>query len=105
MRHLFTFGDLVLDVVATAAWARWNPTPTRPGEVRSAPGGSAANFAVWTRRLGSPVCFATRVGDDLLGRALVADMREEGVEVHAARGSRCTPPRSWCSSATACSGT
>lgn len=83
MRHLFTFGDLVLDVVATAESGLEADTDT-PGEVRSAPGGSAANFAVWTRRLGSPVCFATRVGDDLLGRALVADMREEGVEVHAA---------------------
>lgn len=84
MQHLFTFGDLVLDVVATAAGALEPDTDT-PGEVRSAPGGSAANFAVWTRRLGDPVCFATRVGDDLLGRALVADMRDEGVEVHAAR--------------------
>lgn len=83
MRHLFTFGDLVLDVVATASSALEADTDT-PGDVRSAPGGSAANFAVWTRRLGSPVCFATRVGDDLLGRALVDDMRREGVEVHAA---------------------
>jgi len=83
MQHLFTFGDLVFDVVATAA-SRLEPDTDTPGDVRSAPGGSAANFAVWTRRLGSPVCFATRVGDDLLGRALVADMRAEGVEVHAA---------------------
>lgn len=83
MQHLFTFGDLVLDVVATAA-GRLEPDTDTPGEVRSSPGGSAANFAVWTRRLGSPVSFATRVGDDLLGRALVADMRAEGVEVHAA---------------------
>jgi len=84
MQHLFTFGDLVLDVVATARTSLEPDTDT-PGEVRSAPGGSAANFAVWTRRLGDPVCFATRVGDDLLGRALVADMRDEGVEVHATR--------------------
>lgn len=83
MRHLFTFGDLVLDVVATAS-SPLDPDTDTPADVRSAPGGSAANFAVWTRRLGSPVCFATRVGDDLLGRALVDDMRREGVEVHAA---------------------
>ncbi|MEW8978802.1 MAG: sugar kinase [Symbiobacterium sp.] len=83
MQHLFVFGDLVLDVVATAT-GRLEPDTDTPGEVRATPGGSAANFAVWTRRLGDPACFVTRVGDDLLGRALVADLREEGVEVHAA---------------------
>ncbi|MFZ5823166.1 MAG: carbohydrate kinase family protein [Bacillota bacterium] len=78
MKPLFTFGDLVLDVVASVESALDRDTDT-PGEVRSAPGGSAANFAVWTARLGSPVRFAGRVGDDLLGRALAADMEREGV--------------------------
>lgn len=79
MQPLFTFGDLVLDVVATAASTLDRDTDT-PGEVRSAPGGSAANFAVWTARLGDRVRFTSRVGDDMLGRALVADMEREGVE-------------------------
>ncbi len=79
MRPLFTFGDLVLDVVATVDDALDRDTDT-PGEVRSVPGGSAANFAVWTRRLGDPVRFAARLGDDLLGHALRDDMAREGVE-------------------------
>lgn len=79
MRPLFTFGDLVLDVVASAEGTLDRDTDT-PGEVRSAPGGSAANFAVWSRRVGGSVRFVSRVGDDLLGRALAEDMRREGVE-------------------------
>lgn len=83
MEPLFTFGDLVLDVVAAVESQLDRDTDT-PGEIRSAPGGSAANFAVWTRRLGAPVRFAGRVGDDLLGRALLDDMRREGIETHIA---------------------
>lgn len=83
MQPLFTFGDLVLDVVARVESQMDRDTDT-PGEVRSAPGGSAANFAVWSRRLGAPVRFAGRVGDDMLGRALVEDMRREGIETHIA---------------------
>lgn len=79
MKPLFTFGDLVLDVVASAESMLDRDTDT-PGEVRSSPGGSAANFAVWSRRVGGSVRFAGRVGDDLLGRALAEDMRREGVE-------------------------
>jgi sugar/nucleoside kinase (ribokinase family) len=76
---LFTFGDLVLDVVARPAGPLAPDTDTE-GDVIPAPGGSAANFAVWAARLGAPVRFAGRVGDDLLGRALVDDLRREGVE-------------------------
>lgn len=83
MRPLFAFGDLVLDVVARVESQMETDTDT-PGEVRSAPGGSAANFAVWSRRLGSPVRFAARLGDDMLGHALADDMRREGVEAHIA---------------------
>lgn len=79
MDPLFTFGDLVLDVVARVADQLDIDTDT-PGEVMSAPGGSAANLAAWTARLGDPVRFACRVGNDMLGRALVDDMRREGVE-------------------------
>ncbi len=81
MRPLFTFGDLVFDVVARVESSLDRDTDT-PGEVFSAPGGSAANFAVWTARLGGAVSFASRVGDDLIGRALVEDLRKEGVQAH-----------------------
>ncbi len=79
LKPLLVMGDLVLDVVARVADQMEIDTDT-PGQVRSAPGGSAANMAVWTARLGSPVQFVGRVGDDLLGRALVDDLRNEGVE-------------------------
>ncbi|MDB4896421.1 MAG: putative sugar kinase [Firmicutes bacterium] len=79
MLPLFTFGDLVLDVVARVEGHMDMDTDTE-GEVRPAPGGSAANFAVWAARLGAAVRFAGRVGDDMLGRALVADLRRERVE-------------------------
>jgi sugar/nucleoside kinase (ribokinase family) len=82
MRPLFTFGDLVLDVVARVESTLEVDTDTE-GEVRSAPGGSAANFAVWSARLGGAVRFGCRIGDDLLGHALVDDMRREGVELFA----------------------
>jgi sugar/nucleoside kinase (ribokinase family) len=82
MLPLFTFGDLVLDVVARVSDQLAANTDT-PGEVVSAPGGSAANFAVWTARLGAPVRFACRIGDDMLGHALVDDMRREGVAPYA----------------------
>lgn len=83
MKPLFAFGDLVLDVVARVDSQLESDTDT-PGEVVSAPGGSAANFAVWSARLGQPTQFAARVGADMLGRALAADMEAEGVEAHIA---------------------
>jgi ribokinase len=83
MKPLFTFGDLVMDVVARVP-AKLEPDTDTPGEVQAMPGGSAANFAVWTARLGQPVRFAARVGDDLFGRALAADMAHEGVETYIA---------------------
>jgi len=84
MLPLFTFGDLVMDVLARVDEPMAEDTDT-PGEVRSEPGGSAANFAVWTARLGAPVRFAGRVGSDLMGQALVDDLRREGVEPFIAR--------------------
>jgi len=79
MRPLLAMGDLVLDVVARVKDQMEVDTDT-PGQIRSTPGGSAANVAVWTARLGGPVRFVGRVGNDLLGRALVYDLQQEGVE-------------------------
>jgi sugar/nucleoside kinase (ribokinase family) len=44
------------------------------------PGGSGANVAVWLARLGQRVAFVGRLGDDIFGRWLEADLAEEGVE-------------------------
>lgn len=84
MLPLFTFGDLVMDVLARVDGPLAQDTDT-PGDVRPEPGGSAANFAVWTARLGAPVRFAGRVGADLMGQALVDDLRREGVEAFITR--------------------
>lgn len=50
------------------------------GEVRFAPGGSAANVAVWAARLGARVRFLGAVGDDFIGDHLRADLEAEGVD-------------------------
>ncbi|HEY8346172.1 MAG TPA: sugar kinase [Symbiobacteriaceae bacterium] len=84
MLPLFTFGDLVMDVVARVN-EPLAPDSDTPGEIQPQPGGSAANFAVWTARLGSPVRFAGRVGDDVMGQALIDDLRREGVEPYVTR--------------------
>ncbi|HLO02573.1 MAG TPA: carbohydrate kinase family protein, partial [Symbiobacteriaceae bacterium] len=92
MLPLFAFGDLVFDVVVRVEGAL-EPDTDVPGEVRPGPGGSAANLAVWSARLARSagsggavrlarpaVRFVARVGDDMLGHALAADLQAEGVE-------------------------
>ncbi|MFV1958834.1 MAG: ribokinase [Planctomycetota bacterium] len=59
-----------------------------PGEsalaetVRTHLGGKGANQAVAARRLGAPVVFVGRVGDDDEGRAVAADLASAGVTTH-----------------------
>ncbi|GGP54727.1 carbohydrate kinase family protein [Streptomyces melanogenes] len=54
----------------------------RADGTRSArPGGSPANAAVGLARLGHRVRLATRVGDDLAGRDILAHLRHSGVEL------------------------
>jgi ribokinase len=75
---IVAIGDFMLDVVVRAT------SPLQPGghcmaQAQVSPGGSAANFAVWARRLGADVGLISRVGDDLVGRALLRDLEQEGV--------------------------
>jgi sugar/nucleoside kinase (ribokinase family) len=49
------------------------------GAVQLCPGGSAANVAVWARRLGAQVRFVGKAGDDDLGRLLSAHFSREDV--------------------------
>ncbi|MFT4122752.1 MAG: sugar kinase [Microbacteriaceae bacterium] len=46
-------------------------------------GGAEGNVAIGAARLGAPVSWHGRVGDDGLGRRVVRELRAEGVEVHA----------------------
>jgi len=72
-------GDIAVDIVSTlhTQLARGSDASA---DVRLMPGGSGANVAVWLARLGKPVTFVGRVGDDPFGRWLADDLRAEGVE-------------------------
>ena len=81
---LVVLGDLMVDVIARASGplARGSDTPAN---VSLEGGGSGANVAAWAAALGTPVCFACRVGDDLPGRRAVDTLL-------ARPASRCTRP-------------
>jgi ribokinase len=76
---IVVLGDIAVDIVSTlrTPLARGSDAPA---EVRLMPGGSGANVAVWLARLGQPVTFVGRLGDDLFGRWLSDDLAAEGVE-------------------------
>ena len=71
-------GDIAIDIVSQLKrpLARGSDASAT---VRMMPGGSGANVAVWLARLGQPVSFIGRVGDDPFGRWLADDLRREGV--------------------------
>src|SRR5262249_51146255 len=48
--------------------------------IRIGGGGQAANFCAWAASLGEPARLITRVGDDEVGRRLVAELEGHGVE-------------------------
>jgi sugar/nucleoside kinase (ribokinase family) len=60
---------------------------TFAGDMLRSPGGGAIS-AVAARRLGMSVALAAPLGDDLAGRFVRNALRDEGVEVGEARGSR-----------------
>lgn len=84
---LVTIGDLVEDVVVHLG-GPINLASDTDVVVTRRRGGSAANMAATTARLGHPARFVGQVGDDATGESVVADLRAEGVEVHARRGGR-----------------
>jgi ribokinase len=86
---IVALGDLMLDIVVRSAPA------VQPGshclaEAYVSAGGSAANFAVWAARLGAEVGLIAKVGDDLLGKALLDDLEQEGVQHGVAVGNDTT---------------
>jgi len=77
----------VLTVVGDYAWdvlirtnAELLPGGDIFGEVQLAPGGSAANTAVWARRCGLPTRFVGKIGHDRFGQLAEEELRVEGVE-------------------------
>ena len=76
---IVVLGDIAVDIVSVlrAPLARGSDSP---GEVSPMPGGSGANVAVWLARLGHPVVFVGRLGNDPFGRWLRTDLEAENVE-------------------------
>jgi ribokinase len=83
-RPLLVVGDVVWDVLIRTNTALLAGGDTY-GEVELAPGGSAANAAVWARRCGLPTTFIGKVGRDRFGFLAEADLRDEGVEAYLVR--------------------
>ncbi|HXG39485.1 MAG TPA: carbohydrate kinase family protein, partial [Candidatus Limnocylindrales bacterium] len=87
--RIVVLGDLVLDVVLRPQ-RPLEPATDVPGLVLFRQGGSAANVARWTVRLGARSTLVTAVGRDAIGRRLVAALEAAGVAVraHRAPGAR-----------------
>ena len=64
-------GDVMVDVTASGA--------SHGAQISLAPGGSAVNAAIWATIAGADAMVVGRVGDDLSGRALRAELQERGV--------------------------
>ncbi len=75
---LLSLGDLAWDVLAKPDTALL-PGGDTTGRLELLGGGSAANLAVWARRVGHPVTFAGKIGRDRFGELAVAELRQEGV--------------------------
>ena len=86
---IVALGDLMLDITCRADAPVLDGTH-RFVQARFSAGGSAANFAVWAARLGAEVGLISRVGQDIVGRALLMDLRDEGVQLGVATGTEAT---------------
>jgi sugar/nucleoside kinase (ribokinase family) len=75
-------GDLLYDLISTVDEIAFG-TDTF-ARIEAAPGGSGANAAAWLASEGLVVHFVGRVGDDVLGRFLAADLEAAGVKPHLA---------------------
>lgn len=81
MPHIVIVGSLNMDLVVQV------PTIPTPGETvlgndfTTIPGGKGANQAVAAARLGAKVSLIGRVGTDAFGEQLLANARNEGIDV------------------------
>src|SRR6186997_489613 len=88
--RLMCIGDLMLDVVARPHDSLQTGTDV-PGTVRFRLGGSAGNTCHAFVALGGRAGLVCAVGDDALGKRLIAAHRAGGVAVHAVRVRGSTP--------------
>lgn len=78
MTRVVVVGDLVVDVLVTPH-APPAPGTDGPARIVTTPGGAGANTAAWLAAQGVDVTLVARVGDDVAGRAVVADLADAGV--------------------------
>ena len=89
------FGAIALDVRLTA-WAPLVPATSNPVRSRETPGGVGRNVALAMARLGARVTFASRIGDDAAGTALLAALDEQGIDTrHVSRTADAPTARYW----------
>jgi sugar/nucleoside kinase (ribokinase family) len=77
---MLSIGELVLDITIVPE-GRLRPDDDNPAVIRVGGGGQAANFCAWAASLGERARLVTRLGDDEVGRQLVAEVEALGVEV------------------------
>lgn len=81
--HILCIGDIALDVIAELDGVEvenlryGSDTPSR---VTTCGGGAAANVASWLTETDAKALLVARIGDDSIGRALVDELAEFGVE-------------------------
>ena len=78
---LVSVGDLATDVVAMLGVHELDPVSDTPAKVVVRRGGSAANVAAVSARLGRPSRFVGALGVDDLGRSAAASLADGGVDV------------------------
>lgn len=76
--RILTFGESLAVLRATELGSL-----AQLGSLAVGTGGAEGNVAIGAARLGAPVAWYGRVGDDGLGRRVTRELRAEGVEVHA----------------------
>lgn len=79
---IVSIGDLLLDIAIRPS-APLQPDDDTPSTITLGGGGQAANFCAWVASLGEGSRLVTRVGDDDVGRRLVAELEAKGVDVRA----------------------
>lgn len=79
MSVLVSVGDLVSDLVIKLAAPEIDPVSDTPAVIERHRGGSAANVAAVSARLGRPARFVGAIGRDEAGRSLVAELAALGV--------------------------
>ncbi len=76
---IVVLGDIAVDIVSILQTPLVRGSDA-PAAVHLTPGGSGANVAVWLARLGQPVTFIGRVGNDRFGAWMHENLSAEGVE-------------------------